>query len=464
MSPVVPSSVHATFVGDTAFDLIIAKCGASILLTGASMIGLMAPFLVFRLVPSGHSVSVAANDDAAVVHVGPSSGHAGCAASTRHSGHSTQEQQQQSNTVVSIANCVSAGILLWTGLMHFFLESTSSFSSASLCPGHVGKGGSVACLEYGVGRAVLCFICGILIPLVIEKIVWPWVTLTIVGQPQVGRPYSEGSGGESIAALMVVHGQHSHGSHGHGHAGPHLSKSTSSSSNSSIGGSSTTAPPSSPQHPVAVSSITQKKRQQSKDLASAVLIAILMSVHSATEGIAIGVEPSTASMRGSVSPLVVHKAFDGWLVGVSVYRTCEVLLRNNGSIFDIVRYVFVRSPQRYALWIWLSALPFFLMSVAMVVPVGVVSTSLDDAATGSAAGAGGGGGHSHAGATLPVAIAQATSSGSFLYVALCAILLEELSEVTAAAPSIATIKKHVILIASCMVGLVLGSILSGGHE
>lgn len=453
------------------------------MLTGASLIGLLAPFWFFRIVPSGVGASKQSHRD---VHDCPSEDvvtvNIAGAPSQRQSPQS-QDMRGGNTSVISVANCVSAGILLWTGLMHFFLESAASFSSPSLCPSHLGTNGvGLACLEYGVGRAVLCLICGILIPMIIEKVVWPWVTIVVVGtQPSHQRQ----EGGEaSIAALMVVHGQHSHNSgssgHSHHHHQHHPSSSSplmtgkaaihSSSSNSSMGSSSggtAAAPAPSGNHgllPTTASSHQQRGRQHTKDLASAVLIAILMSVHSATEGIAIGVEPSIASMRGSVSPLVVHKAFDGWLVGVSVYRTCDAVLRGSGGLMEILRYMFIRSSQKYALWIWLAALPFFLMSVAMVVPVGHHQGSHQDGTAATATEEG----HSHMGATFPVAIAQATSSGSFLYVAVCAILLEELSGDASSAghssPTMATVKKHVLLIASCIAGLVLGSILSGDHE
>jgi hypothetical protein len=453
--------------GDTTFDLIIAKFGASLLLTGASMVGLLAPFWFFRLLPAGSTVKnqhhrdfednpgVGASDDVAV-NMAPS----GSSGTPQRQSPSAQEFRSPwgGASVVSVANCVSAGILLWTGLMHFFLESASSFSSPSLCPSHLVTSGGLACLEYGIGRAVLCLICGILIPLTIEKVVWPWVTVVVVG-PQQHHQRQEGGVEPSIAALMVAHGQHSHGSSGHSHHHHHqalpVKAAHSSSSNSSMGSSGTAAPTIT--LPTA-SQLQQRNRQQAKDLASAVLIAILMSVHSATEGIAIGVEPSIASMRGSVSPLVVHKAFDGWLVGVSVYRTCDVVLRSAGGLVEILRYVLIRSPQKYALWIWLAALPFLLMSVAMVIPIGHQGNH-DGAVTATDEGAA----HSHMGATFPVAIAQATSSGSFLYVAVCAILLEELGD-SSSAPTLAAVKKHAMLVVSCIAGLVLGSILSGEHE
>lgn len=453
---------------DSKFDLVMAKLGASMLLTAASLFGLMAPFWFFRLVwPLVPSASLplsarhapSGNVDEAQLAIGGSDDDAGAHNHQhKHANGSPQQvglnnmiaapQHTNANIIVSIANCVSAGILLWTGLMHFFLESVSSFASPHLCP-TPQLGGGLACLEHGVSRAVLCFMCGIMIPLVVEKVVWPWVTVSL-GAGGGGRT----SDTDSVALMMATHGQHSHSSSHHVH-------SVSISPCPKLSGATSTSTP-------AISSASQqhRRRQQAKDLTSAVLIAILMSLHSATEGIAIGVEPSTASMRGSVSPLVVHKAFDGWLVGVSVYRTCDVALRN-ADLFDVGRHIFFRSPQRYSLWIWLAALPLFLMTIAMAVSPAAApeidQTSMDYQHTTN-------NGHSHISATLPVAIAQATSSGSFLYVAVCAILMEELSDSSGAAAAggsavaLATIRKHALLVASCVAGLLLGSLLSGGHE
>jgi zinc transporter ZupT len=422
---------------ETGFDLVMAKLVASLLLTAASVVGLVAPFWFFRLIwplmpASPASARHDRDDDAptdelsAAVRVSPSSTTA--AVVSDHHPHRAAAPHN-ANSVVSVANCVSAGILLWTGMMHFFLESASSFSSPHLCP--LASASStpevigLVCLELGVGRAVQCFMCGILIPLLVEKVIWPYVTTNL------SRSQEAGSGDPSVAALLATHG-HSHGNAVH-------SNNSSTSSSSQLG------------------SATQQQQQQQlrrkqKDVASAVLIAILMSVHSATEGIAIGVEPSTASMRGSVAPLLVHKVFDGWLVGVSVYRACDIALRNSGLV-DVCRHIFLRAPQRYALWIWLAALPLLLMSVAMVVPPGVVHEQ------------DGAGGHHHLGSTMSVAVAQATSSGSFLYVAVCAILLEELNDSSQSVVSgLPQIKKQALLVGSCIAGLFLGRFLSGGHE
>lgn len=435
-------------------ELITAKLASSTALTVASLIGLVAPFLCFSLCckPSAAGAAAQANSadhrDAQHHHASPSIPH-----------YSTGSER--GGTLISFANCVSAGILLWTGLMHFFFEGAEGFVSLETAAG--APSGSA--LEGGLFRALCWCIGGMLLPLAVERIVWPWVTdwaqhgvssklasSSLVNQAQP-------SPGSSFAAQLLV----SHHTHGHSHGSNHSSDShqheleAPSPATSGWGGA---APP------VTVGSTVgaDPKVVVSKDITAAILIAVLMSVHSATEGVAIGVEQTPAAVRQSTAPLFVHKIFDGWLVGLGVYRTVDVAVRA-ATLPGVLRHLLTRSSQRYALWIWLAALPAMLMVVGVLSSPAEPHAVSEEAPTtlpsGAAAHSATGHHASHGPPSFAVAAAQAASSGSFLYISLCAILMEELS------PSVPyddgqRARRNAVLLSGAFAGLLLGSILAAG--
>lgn len=410
-------------------ELLVAKLVASVALTAASVLGMVAPFWCFRwlcALPSAHAHGVTQEMSERKKHT-PTEDELSLAlegvAAPPLGGIAGDEK---STLMISYANCISAGILLWTGLMHFFVEGVEGFTllaqQARTATADTSPLCSASELEAGVGRAVMWFLLGVFVPLVVERVVWPYVTELLLSPSAPSRHTED----QSVAVLMSAHA-HSHGHSQHHH--PHVAQGEN------------------------VSAAVKAGGVRPKDLAAAMLIAILMSVHSATEGVAIGVEQSVQAVRQSVAPLLVHKIFDGWLVGLGAYRGVDSSIRN-GATLGAIRHVLFRSAQRYALWVWLVALPGTLIAVGFM-----VSPHAKSPGTGAADSP-----HHHQGsASATVAAAQAASSGSFLYVAVCAILVEELSASDAFVDAQRKVKRNLILVTGALFGLLMGSVLASAE-
>jgi hypothetical protein len=165
-----------------------------------------------------------------------------------------------------LGNCFSGGLLLGAGLLHFFTEAAATLADVS---------GQTDC-----GDAATAAL----------KLSTAWLLGGIFASLFIDRVLLRSAMLSSAAAAL----------HGHSHDSSERSPSTSDAgdeqqreSDGSTGASGTTA----------------------------FIVAMLLGFHAALEGVSLAYEPSGAALRNGFVPLMVHKFFDGLLLGIQAAKS-----------------------------------------------------------------------------------------------------------------------------------------------
>jgi hypothetical protein len=182
----------------------------------------------------------------------------------------------RSSMLISLSdvNCFSAGLLLATGMFHFFIDAVEVMSGSDGGSnlrhnhGHANKDQHSPWVSVrGLHTCLALMLVGLLLPIVAERLL---VALS--------------AGGEITSG------------HSHCHVAP-----TDSSESSVPSGNFASA-------------------RLSRSSASTTLVALLLSVHSLFEGSAMGLLSSSESLTGALLPMTLHKACDGLILGVSIAK------------------------------------------------------------------------------------------------------------------------------------------------
>lgn len=367
-------------------DLFITKVLVAALLGGASLLGALLPSML----------------------VWWSGGPSGSAASGLNS---------RGAAVLSLLTCCSAGLLIGAGLLHFMAEciarSVAYFERSDVSEGAKSpKDLHAGALERGTEAALVFLTLGLLIPLFVDSVMLRWLRrptsgkatttslshqhhqgshchglLTLSsGDPAALRAAADDGGGCAVDMMM---GPAKEG----GGTPPVLSPAGSSAAAGANGGVLTSTP--------------------------TVVIAVLLSLHSCFEGLALGVEDSVAALRAVAVAMALHKVFDGAILGISLAKS---LARRK-----------VAGTQHEPLW-RVALKNRTLVLWAMVTPVVLLATALWNAPRGSVGvkGLGGRGGGAEVDenceappASLWSAALQGIGAGTFLYIALVEIIPDE---------------------------------------
>jgi zinc transporter ZupT len=183
-----------------------------------------------------------------------------------------------------LGNCLSGGLLLGAGLLHFFTGAASSLADVD---GHPDCGdASKAALE----RAASVMLGGFFVSLFIDRVLLR---------------------SEQLTAAASQHG-HSHD------VGPPSSSSD-----------------------VSASDVLD----QDASGTSTFIVAVLLGFHAALEGVSLAYEPTAAALRNGFVPLVLHKFFDGLLLGIQAAKAplpgepavskSRSIVRDDGSVITI---------------------------------------------------------------------------------------------------------------------------------
>ncbi len=173
---------------------------------------------------------------------------------------------------VPVGNALSAGLLIGAGLLHFFAGSVvRAIPDTALEDSHGHAAFETPChegAEAAVSRCCFALVGGFFLSLVIDRVVMR---------------------SAALAPLAAQHG-HSHGFH-----------------------DVEAEPLRSPSPAVLRGSTT-----------AALVVAVLLGLHGGFEGVALAVEPSVQAIQRGFLPLLLHKFFDGLVMGIQASLALEM--------------------------------------------------------------------------------------------------------------------------------------------
>jgi len=177
-----------------------------------------------------------------------------------------------------------------------------------------------------------------------------------------------------------------------------------------------------------------------------VIVAVLLGVHAAFEGTSLAFETTASSLRAGFVPLLIHKFFDGFLLGIQTVR--EEIARRRREAEEEVPTSPVRKTQCWGMN------TTFLMAVcgwSCITPVVLIAVV-----------ACGAGKPSMSGSLIGPSV-QCLGAGTFLYICVMEILASEFSG-RRRHPSLSTEPSNVAKIGAVLCGIVLVKLLNSGHH
>jgi hypothetical protein len=302
-------------------------------------------------------------------------------------------------------NCVSAGLLIGVGLFHFLAEciegavqwtsqkaSLTSNQGSSIAPAAIHDA-----LEVSIGW----FIAGLLVPLFVNKVVLTALKahndkVSVVPQAKQARELTPAHGSDGLTTNAAD---------APAERGVNEAPSIESKPCDVRSSSDTSASPS------------ESRRNYIKTF----MLAVLMALHSLTEGASLGLEGSLSSLTVGMIPMILHKFCDGIVVGVRVGKGLESEAAPSSqsaiSKCEIVRGSIRRVPLVAVAWTAITP----IVMIAAALGTSGSSNNNDHRPDGSL--------QPHTGPSdspglLTVAV-QGMGAGSFIYLALAELVAEE---------------------------------------
>lgn len=311
-----------------------------------------------------------------------------------------------------LGNCLSAGLLLGAGLLHFFANAVRTATAAVL-----GGDGCAEAVEHALGKGVMALLMGFYASLFIDRVLL--------------RRLAAATG-----TMHLVHG-HSHGVHDesghHRHGDDNGDETADAPARLLLGrrGSEELKP---------------ATATASGTMTATIIVGTLLGFHGALEGVSLAVEPTVAAIYGGFVPLLIHKFFDGLILGIQAAKTAQppaVKVSPAATPADVDHSGSAQQPKGHPISAAVAANKTFMGFVALwslVTPAVMLMMLMSGGAEAAIASGqvNGGGGSGAPPAPTPATAAAAPApvgpllqcfgAGTFLYVGTMEILATEFGD------------------------------------